>query len=808
MGIQLFPMAFGDLERAVELRKQCAQAAATASRGKRTREEHDTDDSLYHQIQAESSYLLLSHTSGSRDNHNHRTGRWSTEEVGYVDQLVASFDTGSLPLPHGVKLNEFLGDMLLCKSSRLTKKMKNAKLSTRSFALQNTVIRVSGDYCTSLSSLQDKFLQSITSEPMQLELKFNMTKLWRTNFSNLCLQVGYDLLDARDWLSSLEEMERRASDADELIRKARRRRMGLALRQDVGQTANQGVFIGGVPARGAVIEPAAVPSSSEIIPATLLVVRPSSKKIEGNAFARPDEDTADFLANVLEIGPGCGRQRFLSEDFSIGIEDLVDPLNLVSQMNPAPANSLGDCGPFLEKVVQYIENENLPFEHIDVWVPSFLPGDVSSSESKNEESLRLFHAGHATRSDINTALSFQLHEYGIYSANFSFAPGHGLPGRVYNSGEASWECNVYNADPSHFERAGGAKVYGIRTAVGVPLDTAVVGRIIVALYSTKEIKKDELQLQQFATDFAKWAPEPKWKLVIELGNKGMLEVGKQAQDVVAQPVASNGEFESASSFQPMPSNSATVSTVHTSSAFSAFNNQLVINQSAVNVGSSQGYVKASTSRPSPDTTPPPPIEEELEQHIASLLGDHMPVTNNNSMVQHFMSLRLLLLRSDGRRSELEKELLDVVKKSFQGYAKDNKRSNTELASLLAKDWMFLSASNQPAAPAQTTHAPHYQQQHQCHVMSPTSRPPTSTTGFPTMMPSTLLSMNSMPSSQHVRPLSQQHVVSYPSMAALSCGDSSKLVHRHHAASFDDPTTTKQADQKPSREVSPTVVPDS
>jgi hypothetical protein len=57
--------------------------------------------------------------------------------------------------------------------------------------------------------------------------------------------VGYELLDARDWVASLDEMERRASEAEEHIRQARRRRMGMALRQDVGPTSNHGVFIGG-----------------------------------------------------------------------------------------------------------------------------------------------------------------------------------------------------------------------------------------------------------------------------------------------------------------------------------------------------------------------------------------------------------------------------------------------------------------------------------------------------------------------------------------------------------------------------------
>ena len=52
-----------------------------------------------------------------------RTGRWTSSETDYVESLTGKFDAGMLNLPQGIKLNEFLRDMLLCKSSRLTKKL-------------------------------------------------------------------------------------------------------------------------------------------------------------------------------------------------------------------------------------------------------------------------------------------------------------------------------------------------------------------------------------------------------------------------------------------------------------------------------------------------------------------------------------------------------------------------------------------------------------------------------------------------------------------------------------------------------------
>lgn len=547
-GIQLLRLGLDDLDRAIELRTLCAQAAVKASAGakggtvtgKRSRDEAVPDE-MCNQIQSDSAYLLLSHSKapGARDHQNDRTGRWSTDEVAFVDQVALAFDQGSLPVPHGVKLNEFLGDMLLCKSSRLTKKMKNAKLSTRSYTLKNNVQCFSDEQCATLSALQDKFLKSVSSEPLQLELKFIVTKLWRTHFSNLCLQIGYEMLDGSEWLASLEEMERRASDIEDLVRAARRRRMSFALRQDVGPSSTAGVFIGGLPANRGVIAPQVTISADMTTDMERQMMQTSTSTFKSDL----SDDAGDFLENVLEMeAEGMGRPRTLSEDFLSGFDDLEDPINMISDAPPPPQTELGDCGPFLEKVIRYVERQNVPFEHVDIWVASEVPDGGDTPES-----LRLFHAGHATRSDLDSDLSSQLNEYGVYSTNFSFAPGVGLPGRVYAQGLPLWECRVDNADPVRFERAGGAKVYGVMTAVGIPLEAPAVGRIVVALYSTSPIEENRQLLEHLASDFAKWIPEPRWKLVVELGENSGSNDGTQVECQVAQTIHSQAGVAKVSS---------------------------------------------------------------------------------------------------------------------------------------------------------------------------------------------------------------------------------------------------------------------
>ncbi len=54
-------------------------------------------------------------SQSSSDRLHFRTGRWSSSETDFVDLLIHSFDNSTLPLPHGIKLNEFLRDVLLCK---------------------------------------------------------------------------------------------------------------------------------------------------------------------------------------------------------------------------------------------------------------------------------------------------------------------------------------------------------------------------------------------------------------------------------------------------------------------------------------------------------------------------------------------------------------------------------------------------------------------------------------------------------------------------------------------------------------------
>eukprot|EP00539_Tryblionella_compressa_P013801 CAMPEP_0178817134 /NCGR_PEP_ID=MMETSP0746-20121128/1725_1 /TAXON_ID=913974 /ORGANISM="Nitzschia punctata, Strain CCMP561" /LENGTH=308 /DNA_ID=CAMNT_0020478209 /DNA_START=1610 /DNA_END=2533 /DNA_ORIENTATION=+ len=241
--VYIAPLSYRGLEQSIELRSKAMHPPSSLDNPKKRDrdEEHDGnhDDETYHYA----SYVVYcqgsssgastysngsSILSSSIDEELHRTGRWNDQEVEYVDQLVTLFDQGLLPIPNGTKLGSFLGDMLLCKSSRLTKKMKNAKLSSRSFTMSTSSngnnLNNHKEEIVMLSALQEQFILSLPSLSAQLEMRFNLSKQWRSYLSNLCVELEFATLDVADFLSSLEEQETRAAEAESNMRNVRRRR--------------------------------------------------------------------------------------------------------------------------------------------------------------------------------------------------------------------------------------------------------------------------------------------------------------------------------------------------------------------------------------------------------------------------------------------------------------------------------------------------------------------------------------------------------------------------------------------------------
>lgn len=588
--VTLLPMSFREIDEA----RKTALAIANGSRGRKRKSSMDSGDELERRA-----------IEPDKHAEDRRTGRWTSEEMNYVDAVIAKFEAGQLPLVDGMKLNDFLSNMLKSKQSRLTKKMKNAKLSSKAFK-RTTGYIVDPNEAREFSDLEDAFYFSIQDQQERAEIKFHMQKEWRELFSNYCVTIGQPV-DADQWLSSVEEMDRRVAMAKEAARMAKRRLMiGKALRQD-SQNPDRGVFID----KSGVEAP--------------------SNTIQGVA-----SETEEFLEALSE--------KAVYDDIL-----LSNKINEGGGKRQKTMNVPHTSSPFLSKVLSYIIRYNVPFEHVDLWVPSLVPVKDEFDQSKNENACRLCHAGCATtetkilnKCDPPEKMSpkeyFNLTAFGEYSQKFSFDIGCGLPGRVYQTGVPSWEQSVQNAPLHHFERCGGALEWGIKTVLGIPIASPTVERIVIILYSRHDREKNQELVGRLCEEFTKLLPTPTWKLVVDIGHP-------QTPANVAEPEPAVDDALQAA--QPI------------------------------------------TNTLQPQVEQSPGKDSRIDEVIA-LLGEHMPTDSTSPFVSYlpgFLSLRLMLLKY-GSWSDQESELIRVMLGSYTSYSTSG-RTRKDLAFFLARDFMFL-----------------------------------------------------------------------------------------------------------------------
>lgn len=640
-----------------------------------------------------------------------RTGRWSSEEEKYVDELIRAFEASLLPLPIGVKLNEFLRDMIMCKTSRLTKKMKNAKLSSRSYRLNNgrAMDNQQDQGYESLSIAQDNFLRSIPSEGVRIVLRFNMSRMWRMHFFNLALQVNYDSVVSNEWQSSLNTMKDRVAEAEDTVRKARRAKMDRALKRDSYYAANSvGTFIAGTPRSTVSLDSSSRMDDMKMPPATVnskdfssqhaafrkdsfstgstnntdsfntsvsVPLAPSSavfkeddkttcSKDSGhssivvstnshsggnrNREQEPMEEGNDLIyPGTANVTPQFGS---VGDEFSIGFLDLDEDWDdQVFNAKEKIEVKMKNNGSFLAKVMEYIQKEQLPFHHIDVWIPVSDQKELLSLQNASQASVRMCHGGYVTRSDLESnSVINNLQDFGHYSRKFSFAIGAGMPGRVISSLTPSWEVNVQDADPNWFERAAGAKTYGIRSVIGIPVNSSSVGTVVLGMYSLFTVPKDIDMIRKCYLEFQQYSPEPKWSIAIDTSQQ-FLHQQRAPETQQASPL-------------------------HRDSTL-------------VKVVPMEADIKKKTG--------PAEVECTVENEIADLLAQNIPLSPDSSMSQmlsEYTSLRLTLLSSLQREvNQHVKDNITVIKKSYESYGKvvENK---ADIAKLLVNDWKFLTKS--------------------------------------------------------------------------------------------------------------------
>lgn len=406
--------------------------------------------------------------------------------------------------------------------------------------------------------------------------------------------------------------------------------MGYALSQDC-QSTEFGVFIEKSPA-----EIVSADNNEPIKPF-------SSSDVALNCF-----ETQEMLA-LLE-----GDDAFaLSFAPTSSVEEVVPDIDTVGK------SGILHNSPFLTKILSYIKRHNVPFEHVDVWVPNFhdngrgncILGFAGSATSDQE----IPASGHAPAVKIDPDAKFNLLAFGDYSQKFSFAVGCGLPGRVFESHSPSWDTGVNTGNNRYFERSGGAVQWGIKTVAAIPVPSPNVGQIVVVLYSRYDRKPNLPLISKLTDEFSKLLPTPKWKLVIDLGSPSMTTVP-------------NGT----GTIKPLLATSGSVGATFSSAA----------------------------------ATESPSVGVQISD-IVNLLAEEMSsnvMSNISTLHCHDMiSLRLLLLKS--KKTTSESELVETIIGSYISYVASG-RARKEIAVMISRDYAFMT-QNEHSIPEVSLHHTDY-----------------------------------------------------------------------------------------------------
>jgi hypothetical protein len=273
----------------------------------------------------------------------------------------------------------------------------------------------------------------------------------------------------------------------------------------------------------------------------------------------------------------------------------------------------------------------------------------------------------------------------MYSKNFSFSPGFGMPGRVFLSKIPSWENNLSLRKPEQFARVGGAKIYGVNTSLCLPIFTPI-GTMVVAMYSTQNLARDMTWEKKCMEYFWKLKPEPKWKLTIDVGLK-------TTTDDDARDVPPSGAPGSPPRVEPAASEGAFL--IPPSPTSSKISKERPKPQPRAASTASNTPLKGNGPCASPPTAP----YVWNVQSLALLLGKYMPLDRNPSsssggqdVASNLMSLRLLLLRHSSCLTNAESGKVERIMEKYRECIRANKQEH-DLVLSVVNDWKMLSTTS-------------------------------------------------------------------------------------------------------------------
>ncbi len=568
---------------------------------------------------------------------------------------------------------------------------KNAKLSTKLYQIVLNDSLQAEDHHSAIEfgRLQENFLNSL-SDVTHLILRFNMSRMWRQHLFNTCLQGGYEKLQTGAWLKSVDEFEKKVAESEQSLRRVRRRRMEFAFREDSKSMKGQGADINLITATRArnVSNVSNVESSPmkrdtntihNVAPKVTsamfeIPVLPPIMSEQTIANSAPDPTPIDQLKVMasghntnfpvtIEVQTPTTENDEFSFDF-LAFDDMKDNNDIYlhdSNGDSDPSESSSSQS-FVSGATSYVQKEDLPFHCVELWVPGgisfdqFINLEVKKGISLSKEKTQLIHAGYGTRSDLPPLAKLQLDEFCVYSRNFIFDNGAGMPGRVFRTTRYSWETNIQEASPEYFKRVAAAKMCNVRTAVGIPIEFPNNSRVVLGFYSIFDLVEDPMMVKKIVSHCQKFIRLPKSPF-----HKSV----PSSIDTMISNVVSKASLEDAQDCSESLGSNASDLT----SANSTARKVEVISAKEIN-------------------------------DIANLLAAHMPIPNYSaqategaSSLDKFISLRLVLLRYPIGCTEDQKRCLLILKRSYEGYLRVMMKSY-DIAHMLVKDWAHLNGSCQ------------------------------------------------------------------------------------------------------------------
>jgi diguanylate cyclase (GGDEF)-like protein/PAS domain S-box-containing protein len=99
----------------------------------------------------------------------------------------------------------------------------------------------------------------------------------------------------------------------------------------------------------------------------------------------------------------------------------------------------------------------------------------------------------------DAALTAGLYDFKTYSESLTFAPGIGIPGRVWHSKTPEWQQDISDVPETIFSRTQAAHFVGIKTAIGIPITVNQDVLAVLVFFKCEAVAQDDFLIESLTT---------------------------------------------------------------------------------------------------------------------------------------------------------------------------------------------------------------------------------------------------------------------------------------------------------------------